>query len=434
MTTSPLRSRSAWSYNRHLLMSAIFSVLPIGVFAQSAPLTLDQALKQADARAASVQAANASVQASRELAVKADQLPDPTLKVGIDNLPVTGADRYSTTSDFMTMRRIGLEQEWVSSDKRKARAQRAQRAVEMEDATYLETVAKVREETATAWVNVLYQQRKLVLANEMVKNAGDGKMAAQALHRSARTTGNEVLQAQLAMTQAQELVRKSEQALRIARRTLSRWTGMPNAIVADETPVLHSHVADLPIEQLEKYHPMLLAARRAVALADADSALAVKESRPNWTIEASYAQRGGQYSNMMSFGINIPLTLNREHLQNRDIAEKAALGTKARMNYEEALRELREEIANLSITLDGDKERAASLRKDLLSAARQQITLADAAYRSGTGSLAAVFVSKKTELELQWQILDLEQEAAIAWASLEYHVIPHDMTIAGDQQ
>src|SRR3546814_18447221 len=64
--------------------------------------------------------------------IKADQLPDPTLKVGIDNLPASGEERYSTTSDFRTMRRIGIEQEWVSSDKRAARATRAQRAVEME--------------------------------------------------------------------------------------------------------------------------------------------------------------------------------------------------------------------------------------------------------------------------------------------------------------
>ena len=52
----------------------------------------------------------------------AGQLPDPTLQVGIDNLPVQGSERFSTTADSMTMKRIGIGQEWVSRDKRSARA------------------------------------------------------------------------------------------------------------------------------------------------------------------------------------------------------------------------------------------------------------------------------------------------------------------------
>jgi outer membrane protein TolC len=391
-------------------------------------LTLDDALQLSLTRAAAVKSADASIQASRELAVKADQLPDPTLKVGIDNLPVTGADRYSTTSDFMTMRRIGIEQEWVSSDKRAARAEQAQRAVEMENATYLETIANVREQTAKAWLNVLYAQRKLSLFDQMEKNAANNFNALKATHRAAATTAEDVIQSQAMLLLAQDARKRAELEQRTAQRSLSRWTGIAAPTVADETPTLRSHVANIPTEELEKYHPMLLAARSAIALADADSNVAVKDSSPNWSVEASYSQRGSQYSNMVSVGISIPLTLNRERRQNRDIAEKAALGTKARMDYEETLRSLREEIENLSATIDSDKERIAFLNTNLLPAAKLQVQLAEAAYRSGTGKLATVFAARKNLLDQQMQILELEQAAAIAWASLEYHVIPHEMT------
>jgi outer membrane protein TolC len=403
-------------------------------FGQSDALRLDQALQFAQDRAGSIKAAGASVQASREIAVKADQLPDPMLKVGIDNVPVTGEDRYSTTSDFMTMRRVGIEQEWVSSDKRKARAERAQRSIEMEDASYLETVAKVREETAKAWVAVLYAQRKLDLLNSLQKNASDDLSAIKASHRAAGANATDVVQAELVSSLATDAYRKGERDLRTTRTVLSRWTGLALPVVVDETPVLHSHVADLPVDELEKYHPMLLTARRAITLADADSTLASKESVPNWTVEASYAQRGSQYSNMLSVGISIPLTLNKERRQNRDIAEKAALGTKARMDYEEALRELRVEIENLSTTIDSDRERIAALEKSLLPSAKQQTVLAETAYRAGSGSLSAVFAARQNLLNQKMQILELEQEAATAWASLEYHVLPHDMPTSGDAQ
>lgn len=400
--------------------------------AQSSGLTLNEALRLSLDRSSSAKAADASVQASRELAAKADQLPDPTLKVGIDNLPVTGGDRYSTTSDFMTMRRIGVEQEWVSSDKRAARSVRAQRAVESEEGIYLENLAKVREETAKAWVNVLYGQRTLALVTAMAKASVDDLNAMKASHRSAQASPADVTQSKLALLQAQDASRKSDQDLRIARSILRRWTGMHAATVADETPALASHVSTLPIEQLEKYHPMLLTARRAINLADADSTLASRESHPDWTVEASYSQRGSQYSNMVSFGVSIPLPVNRSQKQDRDIAEKSALGTRARMQYEEALRDLRTEIENLSSTIDSLKERIALLNNQAVPAAAQQVDLATAAYRAGTGSLTAVFNARKALLQQKMQIVDLEREAAVTWASLEYHVVPHDIALAGE--
>src|SRR3546814_13296623 len=76
-------------------------------------LTLNEALQLSLQRSSLTKAANASVLASRESAAKADQLPDPMLKVGIDNVPTSGSDRYSTTNDSMNMRsderRVGKE-------------------------------------------------------------------------------------------------------------------------------------------------------------------------------------------------------------------------------------------------------------------------------------------------------------------------------------
>lgn len=429
---APLNHQSRTLCRISVLLALAFGI-PF-VHAQSNGLTINEAIQLSLQRSSLTKAANASVLASRESAAKADQLPDPMLKVGIDNLPVTGSDRYSTTSDFMTMRRVGIEQQWVSSDKRIARSERAQRAVEMEESSYLESVAKVREETAKAWVNVLYGQRTLALVSAMEKEATEDLNATNAAHRSAKANASDVMQAQLTLSQAQDATSKNTQDLKNARLALSRWTGMPAATVVDETPKLTSHVPGLPIEELEKYHPMLLSARRAVNLADADSTVASRESNPDWSVEASYSQRGSQYSNMVSFGISIPLAVNRAQKQNRDIAEKSALGTKARMQYEEALRELQTEIENQSSTLESLKTRVTQLKAQLLPAASQQVELATAAYRSGSGSLSAVFNAKKMLLERRLQIAELEREAALTWAALEYHVVPHDMVSAGEMK
>jgi outer membrane protein TolC len=425
-----IRLTSKGQSSHRLCQLSVLAALAVGptiVYAQSGGLTLDEALRLALQASPSTKAADASVEASRQAAARAGQLPDPVLKVGLDNLPVTGKDKFSTTADFMTMRRIGVEQEWVSADKRLARKERAQRAVEMEEGDYLANVARVREEAAKAWINVLFAQRSLVLFTSIEKAMTDDLEAVQAAHRGAKASASDVLQAQMIRTQAKDTVRKAEQDLMSARIALTRWTFVPVESVADSMPPLASHVPGLPVADLEKYHPMVLTARRAENLANADFTVAVRESKPDWTFEAGFSQRGGQYSNMISVGVSIPLPINRAQKQDRDIAEKSALRTKAKLQYEDALREMQTEIETLSTTLRSLNERAAQLHAQLLPPASEQVQLAAAAYRAGAGSLTAVFNARRMSVERQLQVTDLEKEAALTWARLELHVIPHAM-------
>lgn len=422
-------------YRRHRVLRQLGALCALlfgtqFAFAQTGGMTLDEALRLASQRSSLTKAAESAVQASREAAAKAGQLPDPMLKFGIENLPVEGPERWSTSRDFMTMRRVGIEQQWVSADKRAARTDRARRATEAEEGNYLANLAKLREETARTWVTALYAQRALALVKDMAQQTAQDLAAVQASHRGAKASAGDVVQAQLALTQAQDAVRKSEQELNTAKLALSRWTTLPVQAVADQPPSLRSHVANLSTEDLEKYHPMVIAARRAIDLADAETAVAKRERHPDWSIEAGFSQRP-QYSNMISIGVSIPLPVNRAERQERDVAERAAMGTRARLQYEDAVRETQTEIQTLSSILESLRERLARLNAELLPAARQQTELATAAYRAGTGSLSSVFGARKMLLEQQLQLTELEKEAALTWAKLEYHVLPHGLAAAG---
>src|SRR5437899_12229743 len=90
--------------------------------AHAAPLSLDDALRLAQERSRQLPAQDASATAARQMAVAAGQRPDPTLKAGISNLPVNGPDRFSLTNDFVTMRSVGVMQEFTRKGKLEARA------------------------------------------------------------------------------------------------------------------------------------------------------------------------------------------------------------------------------------------------------------------------------------------------------------------------
>ncbi|WP_306427043.1 TolC family protein [Burkholderia sp. HI2500] len=400
------------------------------VHAQPSPVTLDAALQSATDHSASMQAAQASVRASAEAAVKAGQLPDPMLKAGIDNLPVNGGQRFTVGQDFMTMRRIGIEQEWVSGDKRRLRSALANEQVGRERAGYLAQLASVRQQTATAWLNAVYAKQALALQQALLDHMNHELEATKASYRGAKASAADVVQARAMLAQTQDQLLKARQVYQTALIALSRWTAVPVDDVAGAPPAPESFVSSLPPDELRLSQPALITAADDIAVAEADTAVANSERSPNWTWEVAYQQRGGAYSNMVSVGVTIPLPLNRKNRQNRDVAEKAALATKARLMYEDTLRQVQADIRTQSATLASGRARIANLGDALLPAADQRVQLANAAYRAGTGSLADTFAARRAQLDVQLQVLDLRREVSQTWAQLEYQVVPSTLAAA----
>ncbi|RQT76872.1 TolC family protein [Burkholderia cepacia] len=398
--------------------------------AQQPPFTLDAALQSATDHSASMQAAQASVRAISEAAVKAGQLPDPMLKAGIDNLPVNGGQRFTVGQDFMTMRRIGIEQEWVSGDKRRLRSALANEQVGRERAGYLVQLASVRQQTATAWLNAVYAKQALALQQALLDHMNHEFDATKASYRGAKASASDVVQARAMLAQTQDQWLKARQVYQTALIALSRWTAVPASDVTGTPPAPESFVSSLPPDELRVSQPALITAADDIAVAEADTAVANSERRPNWTWEIAYQQRGGAYSNMVSVGVTIPLPLNRRNRQNRDVAEKAELATKARLMYEDTLRQVQADIRTQSETLASGRERIASLSASLLPAADQRVQLANAAYRAGTGSLADTFAARRAQLDAQLQVLDLRRDVSQTWAQLEYQVVPSTMAAA----
>jgi len=193
---------------------------------------------------------------------------------------------------------------------------------------------------------------------------------------------------------------------------------VPVDAVDDTLPPLTLPAALLEEGQVDRHHPLLLKSARATELAESDVAVATTERRPDWSFELAFSQRGSPYANMVSFGVTIPLTVNPAQRQDRAVAEKAAQATAAKLQADEAQRTLAAGLDSLQATMTSLTERAAWLTQHALPAARQAIDLSVAAYRAGSGSLSSIFTARRTLVEQQLQIAELERDAALAWAQL----------------
>src|SRR5467141_4965258 len=96
---------------------------PLAYAAGTEPLPLAEALKIGETISPRLAAQGAALAAATELVPRARELPDPKLRIGVENLPVNGADRFRYDSDSFTMRKIGLMQDFPNGEKRRLRGE-----------------------------------------------------------------------------------------------------------------------------------------------------------------------------------------------------------------------------------------------------------------------------------------------------------------------
>ena len=163
-----------------LLWAAALAAAVLPFKAGGTPLSLQAALDLAVQRSEATRSARAGLLSAVESARAAGQLPDPTLRVGIDNLPVTGPDRFSTTRDSMTMKRIGISVEWRSAEKRAVRQAAADAVVDRQTVQALVAAADARLQTALAYIDAVYTGAALQLTARLEQHAREEVETARA--------------------------------------------------------------------------------------------------------------------------------------------------------------------------------------------------------------------------------------------------------------
>src|SRR5437879_8520127 len=151
-----------------------FCILGLAAAAPSAfaagtePLPLAEALKIGEKASPRLAAQGAALAAANELVPRARELPDPKLRIGVDNLPVNGADRFRYDADFTTMRKIGLMLDFPNAEKRRLRGERAALERDVESANLAAQRAGLRREIALAWLELYFAQQMRAPLVELV--------------------------------------------------------------------------------------------------------------------------------------------------------------------------------------------------------------------------------------------------------------------------
>ncbi|MBH9577065.1 TolC family protein [Inhella proteolytica] len=389
----------------------------------AAPLSFQQALDLAEREAPTLALTTARIEASRQAARSAGELPDPKLSLGIENLPIAGPERYSLRREGMTMQRLAWMQELPSGAKRAARVAVAEARIERAEAEQALARVLARREAGLAWIqrrtleNQLAQLQALEQENQLFQSAvqaqlqGGKGMAADALMPRQ--------EAAMLAERRDELEARRAQAV----AQLRRWVGPAAAeALAGDLPAWQPQPEAL--HQRLHQHPEFRTVDAMAKTLDAEVREASAMKQPDWGVELAYQRRGPGFGDMVSVMFSVDLPLFPKSRQEPQIAAKLA-ERRAVDAEREAMRREHEQMLAADLAEWQRLQRAvARARGELLSLAEQRIALTLAAYRSGRASLTEVVAARRERAELLLKAIAMEGERDAMAARLQLTTAP----------
>jgi outer membrane protein TolC len=400
------------------------AALALSGAAHAQVLGLADALRLAEERSPQLAAQRAAAEAAGALVPAAGENPDPKLLLGIENVPVEGGDRWSLTSDSMTMRRYGVMQDFVRAEKRELRQARAGAEARREVAMVEMQRADLRRDVATAWLERHYAERAQALLQALAREAELQIQVATAELGSGKAPVAEAIAARSLSATLADRRQEAELKARRATAVLGRWLAADAARPLGPSPdvrALPAHHEGALEADLER-HPHLAVYAPMEAAAEAEMKLAAAATKPDWSLELSYGQRGSAYADMVSLMFRMELPLFAPRRQDPATTAKRKQLEQVRAQAEDArqrhLAEIRAGIADWEVA----RARLERHERELVPLAEERQRAVVSAYEGSRMDLGAVLEARRNVIEAKIAALAAELDLARAWAQLAFLV------------
>ncbi|MDD5170165.1 MAG: TolC family protein [Syntrophales bacterium] len=385
------------------------------VFAQD--LKLDDLINEALKNSPDIQAFKSRIEGMRERIPQAKSLPDPQLTFGYQN---EGFDRYTYGEEIGAQWMFGASQQFLFPGKRALKGEMATQDAESQEAMYellkLKTVSKVME---------LYYDLFLAHKNiDLVKSREDLFIRiedmALARYRTGKAMQQEVLMAQTEkymLLEKEAMYGQKIQSLEaMLRAAIGRSGGASLGRPAEPSYRPFLLEADEAVQMAINHSPEIKARNKMIEVANTKVSMARKEFFPDFSVNAGYFNRRGDFKDMWSLTstINIPIYFKTK--QEPALREAQASLAQARQELEAIKLMITAAIRdNMAMIKSADK--LMNLYKNgLIPKNTQDVESALSGYATGRTEAIVVLSRLKAllEYENQYWIQFMEREKAIA--------------------
>ncbi|AZZ92737.1 TolC family protein [Hahella sp. KA22] len=407
---------------QNLFLSGLLLGWSVAASAQS--LTLSQAETLAVQRDADIARLQQLSLASEDMAVADGQLPDPSLSLGALNLPT---DTFATDQEPMTQFRVGLGQKFPAGDTLALSRRRGEQNAVAQRWMAQDRAHQVRREVRLAWLESLYWKQAQDVYQQDEGLFQQLQEVTQSLYSVGRSKQQDVLRADLELSQLNDRLINVRQKEDEARARLARWVG-PEAMSREldaALPELNApHVGALESALLA--HPAVKALDAEVDMSATNAALAQQSYKPSWGVDVGYAWRDGENmdgsarADFFSAAVSVQLPLFTGQRQDRRVSAAVRNQEASRSRRLEMLRMMDAEAQVAFSHWRQAQERGRLYVEQITPQALSQAESALSSYQSDTADFAEVMRAYLTVQKLRLEQLRIDIDGRAALARLDY--------------
>ena len=420
---SPFGPEPGYKIISRVMVFAITGFISLPAFAQQTiPLTLAEAEDRALISEPGQQALQARANALTERGVVAGELPDPMLRVGLNNFPIQSG---SFTTEGMTQAAVGLRQAFPAGKTRSISTRRFDFLASEMNQNAETRGRNVLTATRMAWLDLYYWNQAHDLVAESRPFFEDLATITRSLYAVGRKTQQDVLRAELQLSRLDDRLIEIDRQRSRAQAALGEWLGPDAARPVDrklpnwnQVPTLASMQASL------LQHPMLRAADAKIDARLAGVELANERSKPAWALDVGYAYRDGflpsgtPRSDFVTLGVTVGLPFFSKKSVDSNLSAALQEKTAAESIREQTLRSLNSQLEAEHARWSDLTRRLSIYDERILGQASDNADASLLAYQSDRGDFAEVMRAYVDDLNTRIDHIRLQVERAQSYAAL----------------
>ncbi|MXO60951.1 TolC family protein [Altererythrobacter salegens] len=389
---------------------------------QAQQVTYDEALNAAVSDQPLVRTSELRLEARREVADAADELPDPRIRTGLRNIPITGPDAFDPV--MMTMFEVGIEQEIPNLAERRARAGLASADIEWAAAELSHARHMARIGAGQAWIALAFAQRSETVASEALVEIARTVPLASSSVAAGNARPGESLEVRRAVLEVEDALTRIQAEEEAAQARLARYIAIAHATASGEIP--SADVDERWLRSILEYNPEIILADAQVLRAEAAVDMARSELRPDFSVGASYGVRDGQYGDLFSVMGTVTLPLFRGRRQEPRISAASSEAASARQARADMLRALEARFEEDLAAWRSAYRQWQRATEEMLPLAESRVELERASFAAGRAELLDVIDAIKALALLRIEILNREQATVAAAVNLRLTYTEHE--------
>lgn len=394
-----------------VLVGAALAACPIGAAQAQVAITFSEALARAEAQAPSLVDAQAAVDAARGRTRQAGLIPNPELRLEVENFSGSGLYNGLDVADTT----LALGQTIELGGKRRTRIAASQADVVAAEVGLAIARADLNNNVRQLFADALASREQVLLAEAALQRARDLADVAQTLVDVGREPPLRSLRARSAAAEAEAAL-----SLRIAEDNAARANLA--ARLGDTIPPSRviGTFEDLTLAPSPVDPSLTLDVRLTEAASEAARAVVRRERASAYsdvTVELGARQFRDTGDTAAVFGLSAPIPIFNRNQGNVAAARSDVIATSARRL--QALADAAQRIREADTALTAARARVETLEGSAVPAAAEALDLARAGFEAGRFSLLDVLDAENAYASAQSSLIEALRDLSVAAAALE---------------